>query len=1115
MKNCRLLFILLILLADSLWASTLPVRLLSERHRTEWNWVEYRLSLTNFSNSPLVNPTIRYFAENPKIQYCRDNPNDTSCLGMQYNSIGVDSTLRAVVDYQSIVHSVIPSFYYGSKYTAISLKFHGAIPAQATSVVHFRIMKENYPAWDCSHDYSYQANAATHENYKMAVYDGDGNILWGNDPVALKHDTTNVYWHDRGGMAVVSRYDGSDSAKTFNGRFWLLKGSPLTLREKFLLDSLGVKRLETTRYQDKGLHFFRAIQPVDKKTLNRMISNFYNAFVVNDSTPFSTRFSPKDLYEETRTCDVNDSCVTVVSERTSFDMLIECWPDLTMGACKSVVLNCGGDSAFIDRNLILAKIHKDSVQCLEKHKDVKIALVRGEPIWDTYDGRTSINIENLQQSENGWPQALLEKPMTANWLGNTKYTGEGIIVDVHDAPIDYTHPGLNEPDANGEDHPRKAVGNEDSRSIIDEKGNIIGHGTHVAGIIGGNGRMSETFEGAEEYQYRGVAPKVKFLSTEDLFTKQRGHVVNCSGSILINQGTEKTPVYINYYGSNSEALDKTLFHNSQLPTERGDNLTKTFVTSAGNLGREREKLVCFSSTECERMSSMSGFHSLSSDMKNPIVVGSYNQSDNILSAFSSLGPTWDGRIKPDVMAPGDGVKYKRKYDGVGSSKVSIDNGIFVEEDEWWSGIISAIPEENGNFYGPKHGTSQASPFVAGVVALMYQKFKEKTGLPLELFSMRNSTTKALLIHTAIDMKDRTVSEKIGDDEKKFTNIDIENWTPYGVGPDFATGWGRVDAEAALGMIENYDASSRTFDKFREFHIYEGTQKRWTINVPEGNPHLRVTLAWDDVPGDPDIENYMNPKLVNDLDVYLITPTGFIWYPWILEPLPTDNVDQYGVVSNANNIYERKMGLENITLTNAIDSRARRNYNRISKEPCRISNVPLDDCFDRLNNVEVVDVVDADPGEWQVVVKGYRVEQGNSSDGGAQIASIVSTFPLNEPTSNKDHPYTKNMKITEIVDLAKYCNHSEGCFEFYVTFGPETSLGEGDYIYLYDVWDHLIGAYTGNSLANQRVNVKTRFLKIVLDSDNDDSQGWGYSISSVEGVSYGALQVLFPPYKKGE
>ena len=177
MKLFRLLFFLLILTVNFLWASSFPVRLLSERHRTEWNWVEYRLSLRNLSNSPLVNPTIRYFAENPRIQYCKAHPNNSSCEGMAFDVYDVDSTLRAVVDYHSLVHSVIPSFYYDSKYTAISLKFHGTIPAQATSVVHFRIMKENYPAWDCSHDYSYQANAATHENYKMAVYDGDGNIL--------------------------------------------------------------------------------------------------------------------------------------------------------------------------------------------------------------------------------------------------------------------------------------------------------------------------------------------------------------------------------------------------------------------------------------------------------------------------------------------------------------------------------------------------------------------------------------------------------------------------------------------------------------------------------------------------------------------------------------------------------------------------------------------------------------------------------------------------------------------------------------------------------------------------------------------------------------------------
>ncbi|MDY6332439.1 MAG: hypothetical protein SPL52_13115 [Fibrobacter sp.] len=46
-------------------------------------------------------------------------------------------------------------------------------------------------------------------------------------------------------------------------------------------------------------------------------------------------------------------------------------------------------------------------------------------------------------------------------------------------------------------------------------------------------------------------------------------------------------------------------------------------------------------------------------------------------------------------------------------------------------------------------------------------------------------------------------------------------------------------------------------------------------------------------------------------------------------------------------------------------------------------------------------------------------------------------------------------------------------------------------------------------------VQNRYLVVVLDSDDDDSQGYGYSISKVEHVPYGVLQVLFPPYKKKE
>ena len=83
----------------------------------------------------------------------------------------------------------------------------------------------------------------------MAVYDADGNLLWGSDPVAVKRDSVNIYWYDRSATVVVSQYDGSDSAKVFNGRFWLLKGSPLAFEERNALDGMGAELLADRGYE--------------------------------------------------------------------------------------------------------------------------------------------------------------------------------------------------------------------------------------------------------------------------------------------------------------------------------------------------------------------------------------------------------------------------------------------------------------------------------------------------------------------------------------------------------------------------------------------------------------------------------------------------------------------------------------------------------------------------------------------------------------------------------------------------------------------------------------------------------------------------------------------------
>ena len=84
----------------------------------------------------------------------------------------------------------------------------------------------------------------------------------------------------------------------------------------------------------------------------------------------------------------------------------------------------------------------------------------------------------------------------------------------------------------------------------------------------------------------------------------------------------------------------------------------------------------------------------------------YNYVPGTLAASSSQGPTFDGRFKPDVAAPGSVVvsSYSREVNGFDSSRM----------------VYGVYQQDQTSFYGAMSGTSMASPAVTGIVATWLQ-----------------------------------------------------------------------------------------------------------------------------------------------------------------------------------------------------------------------------------------------------------------------------------------------------------------------------------------------------------------------------------------------------------
>ncbi len=266
-----------------------------------------------------------------------------------------------------------------------------------------------------------------------------------------------------------------------------------------------------------------------------------------------------------------------------------------------------------------------------------------------------------------------------------------------------------------------------TRVTVVEGAGVDDHATHVAGTMGGDGTLSQ-IEGGSAFQWKGMAPQLDIISYlwDNNVTDHQGAISNYGIEISQNSwgynllGPPPHPEYYGYYGWDAPEYDDIV---------TGLYGKKITVVFAG--GNDRDDV----SGDYDTIGPPS-------TAKNIISVGAINSDNNSMTIFSGWGPMDDGRIKPDVVAPGD----EAGGDG---------------------GIKSTFPDDT---YGTYIGTSMAAPCISGCVSLIIEDYRSQYSGQEPL----PSTVKVLLIQEAKDLGN--------------------------AGPDYSYGYGNIQIQDSIDKL---------------------------------------------------------------------------------------------------------------------------------------------------------------------------------------------------------------------------------------------------------------------------------------------------------------------------
>ncbi len=426
-----------------------------------------------------------------------------------------------------------------------------------------------------------------------------------------------------------------------------------------------------------------------------------------------------------------------------------------------------------------------------------------------------------------------------------RLTGKGQIVGHADTGLDTGVPDTIHPDF------RCKIVTLIGRGRPNDPSDLDGHGTHTAGSILGTGAASSG-------KYRGQAPDARLVHQS---------VVDAAG-MFTGLGADLYELFAESYNlgacihSDSWGADTYGYYDSDCRSTdlfAWDHPDHLAVFACGNAGRDSDRngvidtgnvgspataknVLAVGATENDRPSGSGGYTSYRwgtgwpskypvSPIYSDYISYSYTTSPyrQGLAAFSSRGPAADGRIKPELVAPGTDVI---------STKSSIGQAVWAD--------LASNPR-----YCFGGGTSMATPQLAGAAALMRQYAVERGGVT----NPSAALLKAMLVGGARSL------------------------TPgqYGTGsyreipaasPNNVEGWGQPDLVAT---VHPSNRMVRLIDRLSPSH---GETNTFSISVLVSNKPLDVALAWIDYPA----AAGAGVTQVNDLDLLVTTPGGATLYP---------------------------------------------------------------------------------------------------------------------------------------------------------------------------------------------------------------------------------------------